>query len=225
MNRVEDKYFCTERDMLLLQSRVKVVLQPDSFSRDGSYTVTSLYFDDYSDTHLLDSEDGVSHRNKYRIRIYNGSLDVIKLEVKYKTYNRVFKRSRTITREDAKKLIEGECIKDEEQAMDNPVTLFNLAIRQNLLRPRVVVEYDRNAFVFMPGNVRITFDRNIRCSKDYRGFLENKCTYGMLQEVNRILEVKYDEFMPMFIAQLLENGSMDQTAYSKYKLCREQMEG
>lgn len=224
MYRVEDKYICSEIDMLLLQSRVKIVMNSDSYSRGSSYRVTSLYFDDYDDSHLSDSEEGVSHRNKYRIRVYNGVVDVIKLEVKYKAYNRVCKMSRTINKEDAKKLIAGECIDDNEVSIENPVTLFNLAIKQDFLKPRIIVEYDRSAYTFSPGNVRITFDRNIRTSREIQGFLDNQCSYEMLREGNRVLEIKYDEFLPKFIAQLLENGNMIQTSYSKYKLCREQME-
>ncbi|MBQ8983590.1 MAG: polyphosphate polymerase domain-containing protein [Lachnospiraceae bacterium] len=224
MYRVEDKFLCSECDMVMLQSRVGGVMNPDVFSRDGYYRVTSLYFDDYTDSCLQDADDGVDHRNKYRIRIYNGDVNVIKLEVKYKLYNRVYKKSRTISKEIASRIIEGECVVDNEISMDNPITLFNLAISKDLLRPKVVVEYDRCAYVFSPGNVRITFDRNIRGSDDIYDFLDDKCSYTMVQDTNRILEVKYDEFLPGFIAQVLENGNMIQTAYSKYKLCREQME-
>ena len=107
MYRVEDKYWCSERDMLLIQSRVKTVMRPDPAAGGVSYRITSLYFDDPDDTHWADSEDGVSYRNKYRIRIYNTSTDLIKLEVKYKAYNRVYKKSRTISREDAERLLPG----------------------------------------------------------------------------------------------------------------------
>ena len=224
MYRVEDKYLCTERDMLLLQSRVKAVLQPDPLAGSLSYRITSLYFDDYGDTHWADSEDGASYRNKYRIRIYNNSADVIRLEVKYKAYSRIFKKAATISREDAERLIAGECAEDPEESMDSPVTLFNLAIRQDLIRPRIVIDYIRDAYVFAPGNVRITFDRKIRASRDTGGFLAGACAYSPLRETDRILEVKYDELLPGFIARLLESGNMNQIAYSKYRLGREQLE-
>lgn len=224
MNRVEDKYICTERDLFLLESRVKMIMKPDSFSRDSSYRVTSVYFDDYFDSNLDDSTDGVDHRKKYRIRFYNGSTDVIKLEVKYKLYNRVFKKSKTITKEDVIKLISGEPISDDDVSIDNPVTLFNLAIRQDLLRPKVIVEYDRNAYIYHPGNVRITFDRNVRCSRDFDLFLVDKATFSLVNDLSSVLEIKYDEFLPGFLAQLMENGAMNQMSYSKYKLCREQLE-
>lgn len=224
MYRVEDKYRCSERDMLLLQSRVKIVMRPDSIANDTSYRVTSLYFDDYTDRFWSDSEEGNSYRNKYRIRIYNNTTETIKLEVKQKAYNRIYKKSRIISREDAERLIAGECIEDPGESMDNPVTLFNLAIRQDLLRPRIVIDYMRDAYSFSPGNVRITFDRNIRASRDTGAFLNCSCAYTPLRETDRILEVKYDEMLPGFIARVLESGNMNQTAYSKYRMGREQFE-
>ena len=223
MYRVEDKYLCTERDMLLLESRVRSVLLPDRYSVDGSYRVTSLYFDDMDDSHLTEADDGVSFRNKYRIRLYDRSSDVIKLEVKYKAYDRVYKKSRPVSRDVADRLIRGEYSISSAGgglSMDDPVTLFDLAIRKDLLRPRVVVEYDRSAYVYEPGNVRITFDRNIRFSSDLRGFMSNECSYSPACDNDRILEVKYDEFLPGFIARILEGGNMIRTSYSKYGLSR-----
>lgn len=225
MYRVEDKYICSERDMLILQSRVKTIMNPDKFSVNGSYKVTSIYFDDYTDRCLKDADDGVAFRKKYRIRIYNNIADVIKLEVKYKAYNRVYKKSKSISLIDAKCLISGQCIYDDDMTMDSPVTLFNMAIKNDLLKPKVVVEYDRCAYVFASGNVRITFDRNIRFSRDIDKFLDGNCSYAMIEGLNKVLEIKYDDFLPGFIAQMLESGNMIQTAYSKYKLSREQMEG
>ena len=224
MYRVENKYVCQKTDLALLQSRLESVLKSDENQKSYSgYTVTSIYFDDLFDSYLNDTIDGNCKREKYRIRIYNHSWEVIKLEVKYKAYNRVYKKSETISREMAETLIAGSCVSEDRHSMESPVTLFNLAIKQDLLRPKIIVEYDRNAYVFSPGNVRITFDRNIRASNDISGFLNDTYACTMLHEMNRILEIKYDEFLPGFIAQLLESGNMNQTSYSKYKLCREQM--
>lgn len=224
MIRVEDKYWCSERDMLLLESRVKAVLRPDPIAGGRPYQITSLYFDDRNDTCWQASEDGVSHRKKYRIRIYNGNPDLIRLEVKYKSYNRVFKRSQTIPRADAEKLMRGECIEDPRESMDNPVTLFNLAIKTDFLRPKIIVDYNRTAYTFSPGNVRITFDRNLRASRNIGSFLTGDTVFTPIKDTDKILEVKYDGFLPGFIARLLEFGNMNQTAYSKYRLGREQMQ-
>lgn len=219
--RAEDKYNCTEAELCMLQSRMEAALRPD-VNEGGSegYRISSLYFDDIRDSCLQDTVDGVNRRNKYRIRIYNDSLDVIKLEVKSKKDNRIQKRSKTISRAQMESLMRGECIEDGASAKD-PATLFNLAIRTQGLRPKVIVTYERKAYVYEPGNVRITFDRNVRASSRVEAFGQKNISYDFLREYDKVLEVKYDEFIPGFLLQLLELGNMQQSAYSKYQLCRE----
>lgn len=223
MYRVEDKYYCSERDMLLLEKKLSAILKPDDNQFcTGGYCVTSVYFDDINDNCLYDSCEGHRLREKYRIRIYNRSLAVVKLEVKYKRDNRVFKRSEQISINQMKTLLRGEKLKDEMPSMESPVTLFNLAIAGRGLRPKVIVEYDRTAFVFEPGNVRITLDRNIRVGSDIESFGNGEEFFcDPLREEDRVLEIKYDEFLPGFIGRILESGNMNQISYSKYRLCRE----
>lgn len=205
----------------MLQARMEAALRPDD--NEGGpegYRIESLYFDDLYDSCLQDTVDGVNRRSKYRIRIYNDSLDVIKLEVKSKKDNRILKRSRTISRAQMESLMRGECIADDASSED-PATLFNLAIRTRGLKPRVIVAYERKAYVYEPGNVRITFDRNVRASSRVEAFGQKNISYDFLREYDKVLEVKYDEFIPGFLLQLLELGNMRQSAYSKYQLCRE----
>lgn len=222
MYRVEDKYICNDLEMEMLQARIGTVLKPDHNQYDSNgYSIISLYFDDVFNTHLQDTINGNSFRDKYRIRIYNNSFSTIKLEVKSKEYNRIYKRSRNITYAQMEQLLLGNYIEDEH-SLDDPSTLFNIAIKQRGLSPKIIIAYERKAYVFGPGNVRITFDRNIRSSEQIEAFGNSHLSYNQLHYPNNsILEVKYDEFMPNFIAQILELGNMQQTSYSKYRLCRE----
>ena len=225
MYRVEDKFECSMQDFLLLEKRIEKVLKRDVNQRNGSgYTVTSLYFDDLNDSNYRDTIEGSSIRKKYRIRIYNHSFDTIKLEVKEKKYSRILKRACPITKEEMELLIAGKCISDTHKTLENPITLFNTAIQTKGLRPKVIVEYDRDAYIFKPGNVRITFDKEIRASRQIEAWGKKEIYFDPLREANHILEVKYDEYMPEFILQMLENGNMRQTSYSKYRLCRERKE-
>lgn len=220
MYRAEDKYVCSDAELYLLQARVDAILKTDrnQGSMDG-YSVISVYFDDLHDTHLHDTIDGNSVREKYRIRIYNHSLDVIKLEVKSKRYNRVTKKSRMITPMQMQLLLSGKCISDGA-SLEDAATLFNIAIKERGLRPKVTVAYERKAYVFEPGNVRITFDRNIRASNRIDALGQADLIYDIPRAQNAVLEVKYDEFLPGFIAGLLELGNMQQTSFSKYQICR-----
>lgn len=224
MYRVENKYNCSESELLILQNRLEGILQPDSNeNHPEGYSIISLYFDDWQDNCLNDTVDGVEVRDKYRIRIYNNSLDVIKLEVKSKKDGYIYKKSKTITKEQADMLMRGECIEDSS-SVEDPATLFNVAIRTRGLRPKVIVAYERKAYVFGPGNTRITLDRNVRASNRVEDFGSENISYDFLHEYDKVLEVKYDEFIPGFLLQLLELGNMQQTSYSKYQLCRELFE-
>lgn len=225
MYRVEDKYCCNEKELFLLQKRISAVLRPDvNESGDFGYGITSLYFDDLADSCFRDTLDGHEVRDKYRIRIYNNSLDRIRLEVKQKKDSRIRKRAKTISPEQMFSLINGQCIEDSSSAQD-PATLFNIAIRTRGLRPKIIVAYERKAYIFEPGNTRITFDRNVRASRRIDWFGQENAVYDPVRDMDAVLEVKYDEFIPDFILQMLELGNMQQSAYSKYQMCRELYEG
>lgn len=221
MYRVEDKYCCSMSEIYRMQQTLGMVLATDSNEDNAEgYRISSLYFDDLEDSCLADTIAGSAVRNKYRIRIYNDSLSTIKLEIKEKQNSRISKKSCGITEEQMRKLMRGECIEDKA-SMGDPATLFNLAIQTKGLKPKVIVTYERKAFVYQAGNVRITLDRNVRASDCVESFGRPDISYDWLREQDAVLEVKYDEFIPAFILQLLETGNMQQTAYSKYQLCRE----
>lgn len=225
--RVEDKYNCSEQELLVLQARLGAVLWTDRNQPDSNgYMITSVYFDDYADSHLREVQEGNQVRQKFRLRIYNRSFDVIKLEVKRKKYNRILKLSSCITKIQMHQLLRGECIEDAAPSEESAVTLFNIAIMERGIRPKIIVEYDRTAYIYEPGNVRITIDRNLRGSSDIGAFRKQDWrAYPLIYEGGQILEVKYDEFLPGFIAGLLELGNLNQTSNSKYRICREYVGG
>lgn len=219
--RVEDKFCCTAQEMYQLQQRLGTVLSAnDNENSIEGYRVISLYFDDLTDSCLNSVKNGSYIRRKYRIRVYNNSLDIIKLEVKEKKGNRISKIAKAISIEDMHKLMCGQCI-PASPSTEDPAFLFNLAIQTQALHPKVIVAYERKAYIYGSGNVRITFDRNVRASRQISDFENQDISYTPLREQDAVLEIKYTEFMPKFILQLLELDSLQQTSYSKYCLCRE----
>ena len=221
MYRVEDKYCLSQIEMMTLQNRIDAVLRPDANeSGPDGYSIISLYFDDLADSCYQDTLNGYEVRDKYRIRIYNNSLNEIRLEVKQKRDSRIRKRSKSISRDEMHLLMNGQRIDDTASA-DDPATLFNIAIRTRGLRPKIIVAYERKAYVFGPGNTRVTFDRNIRASAMPERFGQEDLSYDYLREQDAVLEVKYDEFIPGFLLQLLELGNMQRMSYSKYQICRD----
>ena len=219
--RNELKYVVSETDLALLENRLKNLVKPDEHAgTDGFYHIRSLYFDDYYNSCYLENEGGSDPREKFRIRIYNGSAQVIHLELKKKEHSMTQKISCAITEEQCRTLMEGKPLPVDSSY---PPVLQKLCVlmRTKLMKPVVIVEYDRQPFVSNLGNTRVTFDRNIRSSDKLSMFLEDSIPMRPVMEAGRhILEVKYDEFLPDYINRNLQLGKLRQTAFSKYYLCR-----
>ena len=76
--RHELKYYINPAELEALRRRLARVMRLDSHCRGGrAYNVRSLYFDDAFDTAYYDKMDGVMTRDKYRLRIYDHSDEVI----------------------------------------------------------------------------------------------------------------------------------------------------
>lgn len=210
----------TDADLLLLGSRLKTVMDQDIHQEGDCYEIRSLYFDDAWDRCMDENEAGVDQREKYRIRIYDPRSDVIHLEIKEKNRGFTKKRSCDLSREECLAIMEGSLpLRPDDRA---PLNSLQLQMRCARMEPKVVIAYERTAFVHPSGNVRITFDRNIMASRCREEFLEDRVS-GMtpvLPAGMHVLEVKYDEFLPDVIAQQLEIGKLRKTAFSKYYLGR-----
>jgi len=210
----------TDAELLLLKSRLKTVMAQDIHQDGDCYEIRSLYFDDAWDRCLEENEAGVDKREKYRIRIYDPASDVIHLEIKEKNRGLTKKRACDLSREECLQIMEGDLpLKPDSRA---PLNALQMQMRCSQMAPKVIISYERTAYVHPSGNVRITFDRNITASRYTDEFLETHVS-GMtpvLPAGMHVLEVKYDEFLPDVIAQQLEIGKLRKTAFSKYYLGR-----
>lgn len=210
----------TDADLLLLAGRLKTVMDQDSHQDGDCYEIRSLYFDDAWDRCMEENEAGVDQREKYRIRLYDPASDVIHLEIKEKNRGLTKKRTCDLSREECIRIMEGELpLKLDGRA---PLNALQMQMRCNRMEPKVIIAYERTAFVHSSGNVRITFDRNITASRYTDEFLETQVS-GMIPVLSagmHVLEVKYDEFLPDVIARQLEIGKLRKTAFSKYYLGR-----
>lgn len=219
--RHELKYPVTAAQIQLLKNRINHLIPLDAHvAQSGSYSIRSLYFDDYYDRCLKENENGTDPREKFRIRIYNHSADRITLECKRKERGKTHKTSCPLTIEQTKLLMEGKTIPDIAQ---QPPLLQKLTVEMltRRLRPVVIVEYDRIPYVYKNGNVRITLDTNIASSSAVGCFLDEQIPRRpVLPLGQQLLEVKYDEYLPDFIYRSLQLNSLRQTAFSKYYICR-----
>lgn len=92
--RHELKYLINEGEHAALACRMASVFKLDKHARAGGYTIRSLYFDDYCNSAYEEKDAGILMRKKYRVRIYNGSDKVIKLERKRSTVAGFTRRTR-----------------------------------------------------------------------------------------------------------------------------------
>ena len=219
--RHELKYFISPAEMQVLRGILTPSMQLDpNGNENNEYHIRSLYFDTINDDALEEKIAGVGNRKKYRMRIYNFSDKVIKLECKSKYGDLISKQSVTIPRDLAEQLIAGD--PEGLQRMRHP--LFHDMYREmriNLLRPAVIVDYVREAYIHPAEEVRITFDKTLRTglySNDL--FNKNIPTYPVFDDPVEILEVKYDEFLPSYIQSMLSGVTAQRSAISKYTWCR-----
>lgn len=221
--RHELKFEVSDAELMLLKYRLTPLMRLDSHQAGSAYNIRSLYFDDFKDSCLMENEDGVDNRRKYRIRIYNGSDKVIKLEKKMKYRGMTKKQSINLKKEICESYMKGEAPKLYEEQSDLEKELLCEA-KINGMYPKCIVEYERTAFVEPKGNVRITFDRNIKGSRKTESFFEkNLPLIPVLPKGHHILEVKYDELLPRYIADMLEISTLQQISFSKYYFARQEL--
>ena len=217
--RHEIKHEINVADMYVIRQRLKSVMKADSHAENGKYLVRSLYFDDPFDSALMSKISGDKVREKYRIRMYNFSSSFIRLERKFKNGGLGKKDSALLTKEQTLKIINSDI--DWMKDSDNEVILnFYGKLKNKLLKPKVIVDYIREPFVFPAGNVRVTLDYDIRTCLESKDFFNENCVSIPVKENSIILEVKWDAFLPDIVRDAVGLSSRRAGAYSKYAASR-----
>lgn len=219
--RHEFKYALNAMQLATLRQRLPSVLRRDPHaSPSGSYEVRSLYFDDYRNSCFFDNENGTDPREKFRIRIYDGSDSTIHLECKRKFSGMTQKQSCSISRPDVEKLLRGEPLRWEDN-WDPLMKKFYLWLQTRLGRPRVIVSYRRIPFIHPDGNVRVTLDLDITASDRLSSFFDPVIHGRPVMGIGScLLEVKFDQFLPDHIHRSLQTDRLARVTFSKYYLCR-----
>lgn len=217
--RHEAKHLITAADVLVLRQRLDAVARPDAHAPNGVYHIRSLYFDTPRDTALREKLDGVSRREKFRIRCYNHSADFIRLEKKVKNGGLGYKQSACLTAAETQALLNGQT----DWMADDPRPLvreLHAKMRTQLLGPKTLVDYLREPFVYAPGNVRVTIDRDLRTALRCTDLLDPDCVTVPAGDGTAVLEVKWDEFLPDIIRRAVQLSGCRTSAFSKYAACR-----
>lgn len=217
--RHEWKYEINPPDRRILLSRLSAVMQRDAHAADGEYRIRSLYFDTPGDAALREKIDGVNCREKFRIRLYNLDPSFIVLEKKSKMNGLSAKESCRLTVQETRRLLDGDAEWLKESGRPLCIELY-AKMHFRGLRPKTIVEYIREPFVFAPGNVRVTIDRDIRTGMGNTDFLNPAAVTLPAGEAPMILEVKWDAYLPDIIRDAVTLPGRRVGAFSKYQQCR-----
>ena len=179
--------------------------------------IHSLYFDDYKDTSVYTTNSGLSKRFKWRIRYYGDDLNYIKLEKKEKLEGRCHKKSCKITVDEYNKIVSGDVTDLIFETKKKLIKELAVDMLIHNYEPKVIIDYERIAFVEEITNVRITFDMKISASYELENFLDGDYqSFYVLPSGLNVLEVKFDEILPSYIRNIVESYSFKQGSFSKY---------
>ncbi len=216
--RHEYKHEISRSDLLVLRSRLSAVMKRDVHAADGKYFIRSLYFDNARDKALKEKINGVNIREKFRIRYYNHDTSVIRLEKKSKINNLCLKESTFLTKETAQAIADGD-FGWMLNSGDPLISELYGKMQSQGLRPKTIVDYEREPFIFSAGNVRVTLDSNIRTGLNCTDFLNPDCITVPTGDTI-ILELKWDEYLPDIVRDAIQLPSCRTGSYSKYAVCR-----
>ena len=218
--RHEWKYPITYSDLLSIRQRLRAVAESDPHAVNGKYLIRSLYFDNLYDKALREKVDGVNLREKFRIRYYNGDPSaVIHLEKKSKVNGLGTKYSAPLTVAEAQAIVDGDIGWMPRSGRPLVEELY-CKMRYQGMAPKVIVDYEREPFIYRPGNVRVTLDYNIRTGLRCTDFLNVDCVTVPAPDGGILLEVKWDAYLPTIIKDCVQTPARRVAAFSKYAQCR-----
>jgi len=213
--RHEIKYRINNMDMAILKSRLSFVMKEDPNAVNGTYKIRSLYFDTADDESLKENLSGISKRAKYRIRYYGNDIDHIILEKKCKDSGLGWKENANLSKEEVALIIDGDYSKMPTSESELVKELYNKIIF-NGLKPVSIVDYERAPYIYEAGNVRVTLDFDIRRAFSINDFFDRDCPSMPIYGNESILEVKWDNYLPDIIKDIVTINGRYETAFSKY---------
>ncbi len=227
-NRFEIKYLVEARrfDEILAAFQGLLIPDPAGVENHGYYNY-SIYFDSPRYRFYGEKHEGMQSRVKPRLRLYRSAIDATPsgyfLELK-KRFDRIIRKERSkVTRAEAERLLTKGPISIDAKT-DSPPALNEFIYARNrfCLLPCVTVLYHRAAFYSrIYPNLRMTFDRGLRCS--LLTGLDNPLSafsYALPPQ-QMVLELKYSERVPRLVLQRCRELELQQATFSKFAVCLE----
>jgi len=224
--RRELKYVISEKVYAILRQRLSAILMHDNgCSKDSNgYFIRSLYFDSIGDQALYEKLGGYDSRKKYRIRIYDLNDSRGKFEIKAKRGELIHKSIFWLSKEEITKAQIRDYSWMKEKTEPHWKQFHHIFISQEM-KPVVIIDYVRDAYMVPFNNLRITFDKDLAitpvdCLKGCSMYEKILNPYKPMGE-KVIMEIKFDGIMtPKYIKTLLSGIDAPRLAVSKYVIGR-----
>ena len=221
--RHEEKYICSERQLVIIENRLKAIMPTDINQKGSGYRIRSLYFDTIDDRLYHESLSGVDRRSKYRLRFYNLSADYFRMERKDSIGSLKQKYSAGVDIDTARSLLDNKFFFETDDKLLSELKILH---QTEGLCPKAIVDYQRTAFTYPVGNVRITLDRDIACTFRTDEFFDKKALlYPVMPKGRHVLEIKYDSILPGYIKAVVDTGDLERVSFSKYAYARSVIDG
>lgn len=222
--RHEYKFPATVAQCEVLRERFSAVMTPDRHGENGCYRITSVYLDDVYRSAYNDKLIGADTCKKYRIRTYDLSEDLLHFECKYKDRDMTSKRGIWINPEQYHSILKGDYSfvwsgEYEGSVLEDASYSNSLA----MLRPSVIVDYNRQAFINPEGNVRFTIDSGFKVGAFSDDMLSDSVRYLPVEDFTAVIEIKYDDYLPSYLGELITGVKLRQDSVSKFLLCHDKL--
>lgn len=220
-NRFELKYILHASQAEDVKADLVRNMAPDQHGDgDGSYSLSSLYYDTADLAFMRSKVEGIKFRRKLRIRRYGeGEGGLVYVEIKQRISRTTQKRRLALPLSQAYRLCAGELDGERADADDEAVAQeIQFLARGLALQATTLVGYRRQAFVgssYEPG-LRVTFDRAMWGAIPTGGLAGETAPHALEPQTTVIMEVKANNAVPLWLANLLARHHCDLRRYSKY---------
>lgn len=217
-NRYEKKYILDQATYEAISKQLSAHMTLDINNKeDNQYTISNLYYDTVDDALIKRSLSKPIYKEKLRLRAYGiPTLEAkVYLEIKKKVNGLVNKRRTSMTLAEAYAFIETGKI-PLKKPYHNRQVIKEIAyfMQMYALKPATYIAYDRKAFCC--GDLRITFDTNIRSRREKLGLELGNYGTPLLDSGLWLMEVKAQAAFPLWFVRLLSEYKITASSFSKY---------
>ncbi len=213
MKRYELKYLLSAEQTAFLKERLKGYMEIDQF---GLTSIASLYYDTPDYRLIRASIEKPPFKEKIRLRSYGLATEdsPVFLELKRKAYDIVYKRRVQTTIPLVKKFFEENGDICAGGQINSEITTFRDYYRP--LVPSCLIIYDREAYFQPDGDLRLTIDADPRYRTTDLTLTKSMEGISLLPEGWTILELKVQDAIPLWLADILSTGKIYKSSFSKY---------